>query len=77
MLDARQIELDVYNTVMETIGKPVVFNIAILGALLGIYPVVKTESVSKILQTKFPGSFHADNARAFDVGLELGSKHRD
>ena len=77
MLDARQIELDVYNTVMETIGKPVVFNIAILGALLGIYPVVKTESVSKILQTKFPGSFHADNARAFDVGLELGAKHRD
>ncbi len=36
---------------METIGKPIVFNIRVLGALLGITPLVREESLlTEILQ---------------------------
>ena len=33
-VDARQCELPLYETVMEQIGKPIVFNICMLGAAL-------------------------------------------
>lgn len=74
-LDAIHIELDLYNKVVEEIGKPVVFNIAILGALLGIYPVVKKESVVKVLEHRFPQALHADNLKALELGLEVGNMY--
>ena len=40
-VDAKQIELPMYDKVMEKIGKPVVFNICVLGALIGITEVIK------------------------------------
>ena len=38
-VDAKQVELPMYESVMEKIGKPVVFNICVLGALIGITEV--------------------------------------
>ena len=75
-LDAIHIELDLYNKVIEEIGKPVVFNIAILGALLGIYPVVKNESVLKVLEHRFPPALHAGNLKALELGLEAGNMYQ-
>ena len=72
-LDAIHIELDLYNKVVEEIGKPVVFNIAILGALLGIYPVVKKDSVVKALEHRFPPALRADNLKALELGLTTGN----
>ena len=40
-VDAKQIELPMYETVMEKIGKPVVFNICVLGALIGITEILQ------------------------------------
>lgn len=74
--DAIHIELDLYNKVMEEIGKPVVFNIAILGALLGIYPVVKKESVVKVLERRFPAALQAGNLKALELGLEVGNLYQ-
>ena len=44
-VDAKQIELPMYERVMEKIGKPVVFNICVLGALIGITEVIRPKSV--------------------------------
>ena len=49
-VDAKQIELPMYDTVMTKIGKPIVFNICVLGALIGITELVKPESILKILR---------------------------
>ncbi len=74
-LDAIHIELDLYNKVVEEIGKPVVFNIAVLGALLGIYPAVKKESVIKVLERRFPAALHAGNVKALELGLKVGNMY--
>ena len=71
-VDARQVELDLYQAVLDQIGTPVVFNISVLGALLGLVPVVKKESVLKVLADKFPSSFMAGNTQALELGFQLG-----
>ena len=65
-------ELDLYQAVLDQIGTPVVFNISVLGALLGLVPVVKKESVLKVLADKFPSSFMAGNTQALELGFQLG-----
>lgn len=69
--DARQVGLDMYRTVMEAIGQPVVLNICMLGALLGLAPVVKVESVVKVLTDRIPKEFLDMNKRALEVGLRM------
>jgi len=70
-VDARQVELGMYKAVMDTIGKPVVFNICMLGAMLGLTPVVKVESIVKVLTDRIPAEFLDMNKRALEVGLRL------
>jgi 2-oxoglutarate ferredoxin oxidoreductase subunit gamma len=74
-VDAKQVELPMYETVMEEIGKPVVFNICVLGALIGITEVVRPKSVMAAVADKVPRDFLDLNNRAFDLGLELGAEH--
>ncbi|MGW8193555.1 MAG: 2-oxoacid:acceptor oxidoreductase family protein [Desulforhopalus sp.] len=74
-VDAKQIELAMYETVMEKIGKPVVFNICMLGALIGITEVIKPVSVMAAVAASVPKDFVDMNNRAFDVGLVLGSQY--
>lgn len=71
-VDARQIELPMYETIMDRIGKPIVFNICVLGALLGITNLVKPESVMKTLADRVPKDFVEMNQKALDIGIELG-----
>ena len=72
-VDAKQIQLPMYETVMEKIGKPIVFNICVLGALLGISGILKPESVMEVIKTRVPVDFVAMNNRALDIGLVLGA----
>lgn len=71
-VDARQVELPMYETVMREIGKPIVFNICVLGALIGLADLVRPESVLKALRNRVPAGFIEINTRAFQLGFELG-----
>ena len=71
-LDARCYELPMYDRVMEHIGNPVVFNVCMLGALIGLMDVVKCESVERVLSYRVPEDFLPMNRDALQIGLELG-----
>ena len=70
-VDARQWELDMFRTVMDRIGKPIVFNICMLGAVLGLTNLLKPESILKVLERRMPAAFLDMNRQALDIGLEL------
>ncbi len=74
-VDAKQIELPMYDKVMEEIGKPVVFNICVLGTLISITEVIKPKSVLAAVVSKVPKDFIELNTRAFELGMELGSDY--
>jgi len=73
-VDARQKEIQMYETVMAKIGKPVVFNISVLGALLALKPLVKLDSILKMLGQKFPSAFLEMNKQALELGYEIGDQ---
>ena len=75
-VDAKHITLPMFDTVMEKIGKPIVFNICMLGTLIGISELIKPESILKVLKTTIPKDFMAMNKRALDLGLAMGKKER-
>ena len=70
-VDARQVELPMYETVMEKIGRPIVFNICMLGALIGLTKLVHPESIIKVLEAQIHPSFLDMNRQALDLGLKL------
>ena len=76
-VDARQVELNLYQTVLERVGTPVVFNISVLGALIGMRPMVRKESVLQVLAERFPPSFAGSNTEALELGFELGCVCQD
>ncbi len=71
-VDARQRELPMYQTVVEKIGKPIVFNICMLGAVISLTGIVKPESIMKVLQTRIPKDFIKMNQKALNLGITLG-----
>lgn len=71
-VDAQQKELAMYETVMEEIGKPIVFNICMLGAVIHLTNVVKPKSVLKILEKRIPADFLEMNSKALNIGIKLG-----
>ncbi len=75
-VDARQVELPMYETVMEKIGRPIVFNICMLGALIGLTKLVHPESIIKVLETQIPPSFLDMNRQALDLGTETERRTR-
>ncbi len=74
--DAKQLELPIYATVMEKIGKPIVFNICMLGTLLALTDLVQPESVMKVIKTRIPKDFLELNQKALDIGLKLGKEYK-
>jgi 2-oxoglutarate ferredoxin oxidoreductase subunit gamma len=74
-VDSVQRELPIYDTVMEKIGKPIVLNICMLGAVIGITKIVKPESIMKTLESRINPDFLAMNQKALDLGLEMAEKH--
>ena len=73
-IDARQMELPLYQTVMDKIGKPIVFNICTLGAVVSLTELVKAESVVKVLKSRVPEKFFEMNLTAFNLGIDLGEE---
>ena len=70
-LDARQVELAMYDAVAEKIGKPIVFNICVLGAFIGLTHLIEPESIMKVLATRIPADFLDINKKALQLGLGL------
>ena len=70
-VDARQLSLPMYETVMEKIGRPIVFNICMLGAVIGLTKLVKPESIMKVLEKQLSPAFLSMNRQALDLGLKL------
>lgn len=73
-VEARQQVLDMYETVLKEIGNPIVFNICMLGALIGLTGLVKLDSIKKLLETKVPPEFINMNKTALDIGFKLSKE---
>lgn len=71
-VDAQQKEIEMYETVMAKIGKPIVFNICMLGAVVALTGLVKPESIMKTLESRMPKDFLNMNRQALDIGIKLG-----
>ena len=71
-VDAVQRQLPMYETVMDKVGKPIVFNICMLGAVVGLTQLVRPESIMKVLEQRIPSGFLEMNRQALELGLELG-----
>jgi 2-oxoglutarate ferredoxin oxidoreductase subunit gamma len=70
-VDAQQKELPMHQAVMEKIGKPIVFNICMLGAVIRLTGLVKSESIMQVLKNRIAGSFLEINRTALDLGMTL------
>lgn len=70
-VDARQVELGMHEAVMEKIGNPIVYNICVLGVMIGLTQLVKTESILRVLETKVSPDLMDVNRRALELGLGL------
>ena len=70
--DARQVELPMHRTVMDKIGKPIVFNICVLGVILSLTDLMGPESIMKVLEARTPPDLLGMNREALDLGMEMG-----
>lgn len=73
-VDARQVELPLYQSAVETIGNPVVLNICMLGAVVNLSGAVQPDSVIRVLEKRLPGKYIDLNRQAFQLGIELGQQ---
>ncbi|MCP4671105.1 MAG: 2-oxoacid:ferredoxin oxidoreductase subunit gamma [Desulfobacula sp.] len=71
-VDAKHIVLPMFDTVIKEIGKPIVFNICMLGALIGISKLMEPASILKVLETTIPPNFMDMNKKALDIGMKMG-----
>ena len=75
-VDALQRELPMYENVMEKIGKPIVFNICMLGAVIRMTGLLTPGSIMKVLETRILPDFLDMNRQALDLGLALGDQFK-
>lgn len=76
-VEARQRELRMYEAVLSEIGNPIVFNICMLGTLIGLTDLVKPESVMELIESKVPPEFIEMNKTALDLGLKLANDYNN
>jgi 2-oxoglutarate ferredoxin oxidoreductase subunit gamma len=74
-VDAKQLELPMYEQVMEKIGKPIVFNICVLGALVGLTGLIKPASLLAAIKDRVPTDFIEMNTKAFEIGIDMGADY--
>lgn len=75
-VDAKQYEISMYENVMDKIGKPIVFNVCMMGTIIGLNGVVNITSVEQILEQRLPDSFLEMNRKALHIGYELGVSNK-
>ena len=71
-VDAQKKELPLIQSVLDQIGKAIVLNICMLGAVISLTEIVKPESIMKVLETRIPKGFIEMNQKALELGMELG-----
>ena len=71
-VDAQQKEIAMFETIMDKIGKPIVFNICMLGVVISLTELVKPESIMNVLERRIPADFLKMNRLALDIGIKLG-----
>lgn len=54
---ANQLELPTYEQVMDNIGKPIVYNICCLGALVGVTQLLEPEAILDVFDERIPKDF--------------------
>jgi 2-oxoglutarate ferredoxin oxidoreductase subunit gamma len=74
-VDALQCELPLYETVLDKIGKPIVFNICMLGAVLQLTGLVTPHSILSVLKARIPSGFIEMNEQALQLGMVLAEGH--
>jgi 2-oxoglutarate ferredoxin oxidoreductase subunit gamma len=74
-VDAKQLELPMYDQVMEVIGKPIVFNICVLGALVGLTGLIRPASLLASIKDRVPKGFIEMNTKAFELGMDMGADY--
>ncbi|NDV18378.1 pyruvate ferredoxin oxidoreductase [Pseudodesulfovibrio sp. JC047] len=74
-VDAEQIGLPMYHSTIETLGKPVAFNICVLGALATLTGVVKLDSLEKVVRGRFKEAFFPSNQKALQLGENLAQAY--
>ena len=75
-LDAQKKELPLIQSVLDKIGKAIVLNICMLGAVISLTDIVKPESIMKVLSNRIPKDFIQMNQIALELGMELGKASR-
>jgi 2-oxoglutarate ferredoxin oxidoreductase subunit gamma len=75
-VDAQQRELAMYQSVMDKIGKPIVFNICMLGSVISMTDLISPDSIMRVLENRIPADFLEINRQAMDLGLEIGRKFK-
>lgn len=75
-VDAMQYEIPMYENIMEQIGKPIVLNVCMMGAIIGLKGVVAMTSLEKVLEQRLPTAFWDMNRKALQIGHELGAAHQ-
>jgi 2-oxoglutarate ferredoxin oxidoreductase subunit gamma len=76
-VDARQKEIPIYESVMDKIGKPIVFSICMLGTVISLKELVRPESIMKVLEIRLPPDLLDINRKALDLGLQLGEQCKE
>ena len=76
-VDAQQKELPMFQNVMDKIGKPIVFNICMLGAVMEMVDLINPEAIMKVLENRIPSDFLDLNRKALDLGLGLGREFKN
>ena len=72
-VDAKQVGLPMYQKVHDEIGNAIVFNICMIGALIGLLHVVTAESVMAVIAERVPEKYVELNQRALDLGISMTS----
>ncbi|CAB1059644.1 2-oxoglutarate/2-oxoacid ferredoxin oxidoreductase, gamma subunit (EC [Olavius sp. associated proteobacterium Delta 1] len=75
-VDAQQRELPMFQNVMDKIGKPIVFNICMLGAVIEMVDLINPEAIMKVLENRIPADFLDLNHQALDLGLGIGREFK-
>jgi len=75
-VDAQQRELPMFQNVMDKIGKPIVFNICMLGAVMAMVDLINPEAIMKVLENRIPADFLDLNRQALELGLGLGGEYK-
>lgn len=71
-MDAKIVELPMYDTVVKEIGKPIVYSVCVVGALIGMTGICKPESAISVIEVAMPPAFFDLNKKALEVGIALG-----